>query len=186
MTQTLTCTECDAGTLHPAIWEGDFRHGGSMIHVSDLECYRCDMCAADPVFPEQIRRNQLKIADTKRRAEGLLTGHEVLSLREQLGLTQPEAAELFGGGVNAFSKYERGDVLQSVAMDRLLKAAAFFPDLLDFLRLEAGLANHSEQRSKATYGAGNRLPSPPAKWQPTPIRSKPVLISDRSWKREAA
>jgi len=112
-----------------------------MLHVADLECYRCDACGADPVFTDQIRRNQLKIADTKRAHDGLLTGAQIRGVRERLGLTQSQASEVFGGGANAFSKYERGDVMQSVAMDRLLKVADFVPGVMDFLRIEAGIAN---------------------------------------------
>ncbi|MBB1062085.1 type II toxin-antitoxin system MqsA family antitoxin [Marilutibacter spongiae] len=139
MTKTLTCTECGSGTLHPATWESDFRHGDVMLHVADLECYRCNMCGADPVFTDQIRRNQLKIADAKRVHDGLLTGAQIRAVRERLGLTQSQASEVFGGGANAFSKYERGDVMQSVAMDRLLKVADFVPGVMDFLRIEAGI-----------------------------------------------
>ncbi|TAN04138.1 MAG: type II toxin-antitoxin system MqsA family antitoxin [Rhodanobacteraceae bacterium] len=141
MTDELICSECGSGHLHPATWEGDFRHNGAQVHVTGLECYRCEACGADPVFTDQIRRNQLRIADAKRRADGLLTGAEVCKVRGHLGLSQQQASVLFGGGANAFSKYERGDVLQSVAMDRLLKAAAYVPGVLDFLKFEAGIAN---------------------------------------------
>jgi len=86
-----------------------------------LEGYCCDTCGADPIFRDQIKRNHLKIADAKRVADGLLVGEEIRRIRMRLKLTQREAAEVFGGGANAFSKYERGDVVQSVAMDRLLR-----------------------------------------------------------------
>jgi HTH-type transcriptional regulator/antitoxin MqsA len=133
------CEECGVGRLQPATWESDFKHGDGSVHVAGLECYRCDQCGADPVFTDQIRRNQLKITDARRRADGLLVGGEIRSVRDHLGLTQERAAMLFGGGANAFSEYERGDVRQSVAMDRLLKAAAFLPGVFGFLEFEAGL-----------------------------------------------
>src|SRR3546814_19359545 len=120
---SMICPSCELGNLVPSVFADDFRHNDSSVHVEGLECYVCDRCGADPVYPDQIRRNQLRIADAKRKAEGLLTGSEVRSIREYFGITQQEAATIFGGGANAFSKYERGDVLQSVAMDRLLKSA---------------------------------------------------------------
>jgi hypothetical protein len=48
-----------------------------------------------------------------------------------LDLTQANAAEIFGGGQNAFSKYERGEVVQSLAMDRILRFFAAAPDCFD-------------------------------------------------------
>lgn len=137
MTTTLkTCNECGEGRLHPSTWEGDFRHYDGTVHVTGLQCHRCDVCDADPVFPEQIAFNEKRIADAKRKETGRLAGREVRVLREQLGLTQQQAATLFGGGANAFSKYERGEVMQSLAMDRLMKAAAFVPGVLEFLEME--------------------------------------------------
>jgi HTH-type transcriptional regulator/antitoxin MqsA len=135
-----TCTECNRGTLHPSTWEADFRHGDAMVHVANLECHRCDNCGADPVFAEQIRRNQTKIADAKRLHDGMLTGTQIKAVRERFGLTQAQASAVFGGGTNAFSKYERGDVIQSIAMDRLIKIADVVPDAMAFLRDEAQLA----------------------------------------------
>ncbi|MBL0039623.1 MAG: type II toxin-antitoxin system MqsA family antitoxin [Xanthomonadales bacterium] len=140
MNMPLTCTECGIGTLSASTWEGDFRHGEATVRVTNLECFRCDACGADPVFAHQIRRNQLKIADAKRTADGLLTGAEIRAIRERLDLTQAQASEVFGGGANAFSKYERGDVTQSVAMDRLIKVADFVPGVIEYLRFEAGLS----------------------------------------------
>lgn len=59
--------------------------------------------------------------DRLRAKQGLLTGQEIQRIRNYFGLTQREAATLFGGGFNAFNKYESGEVLQSAAMDRLLR-----------------------------------------------------------------
>lgn len=138
MNQPLICTECGSGKLHPSTWEGDFRHGEVMVHVADLECYRCDECGADPVFTDQIRRNHRRVVDARRRFDGLLTGDEIRSIREALGLTQAQAGELIGGGPMAFSKYERGDVTQSVGMDKFLRVLAVYPFIVDTLRVMNG------------------------------------------------
>lgn len=134
--EKLTCPVCEEGQLHESHYEGDFKHNGKTVHVTDLECYRCDTCDADPVFEDQIRHNHRKIADEKRRIDGLLTGDEIKAIRERLGISQTEAADMFGGGANAFSKYERGDVLQSKAMDKLLRVAAHYPFINGILREE--------------------------------------------------
>jgi HTH-type transcriptional regulator/antitoxin MqsA len=74
------------------------------------------------------------MTDFYREADGLLTGNQIKAIRDDLGLTQAEAAKVFGGGKNAFTKYENGDVTQSVAMDKLIRTAYAVPAALDFLR----------------------------------------------------
>jgi len=78
----------------------------------------------------------VKAVAAKRRADGLLSPEEIRHAREALGLTQHKAAEVFGGGRNAFSKYERGEVAQSVAMDRLIRLCLAHPKMLSELMTE--------------------------------------------------
>lgn len=49
---------------------------------------------------------------------------------------------MFGGGPVAFSKYESDDVMQSDAMDKLLRLAAEVPAALDKLMSDAGVERH--------------------------------------------
>jgi HTH-type transcriptional regulator/antitoxin MqsA len=49
-------------------------------------------------------------------------------------LGQREAAELFGGGVNAFSRYETGKTRPPLALVKLLKVLDRHPELLDEVR----------------------------------------------------
>jgi HTH-type transcriptional regulator / antitoxin MqsA len=53
----------------------------------------------------------------------------VRAIREQCGLSQRDAARVFGGGIKAFEKYESGEVAPSSSMTRLLLLAARRPDL---------------------------------------------------------
>lgn len=124
------CPMCEAGTLTPITYSDQFLLKGGELAVDGLEGYECPNCGADPILKDQIRRNHLRIMDARRRADGLLTGSEIRTIRHSLKLSQQEASDLFGGGVNAFSKYERGDVVQSVAMDRLLRLVAQHPELM--------------------------------------------------------
>lgn len=139
MNASLHCPVCEEGLLTAVQFEDTFAHDGRNVRVQGLEGYRCSNCDAAPIFPDQIRRNQRRISDAKRQAYGLLSAAEVLAIRESLELSQQDAAQIFGGGVNAFSKYERGQTVQSVPMDRLLRLVGAHPWLLDFLRIQAGL-----------------------------------------------
>jgi len=58
----------------------------------------------------------------------------ILRVRRKLELDQREAAELFGGGVNAFSRYENGQAKPPLALVKLLKILDRHPDLLGEVR----------------------------------------------------
>jgi HTH-type transcriptional regulator/antitoxin MqsA len=55
--------------------------------------------------------------------------------RKKLGLTQREAGELFGGGVSAFSEYERGKTQPHKATLLLLRLLRAHPELLNEVRV---------------------------------------------------
>lgn len=184
MNEQLLCEECGKGHLQESTWEGDFRHGDGLVHVDRLECYVCDQCGADPVFTNQIRRNQLKIADAKRLADGLLTGADIHTLRQRLGLTQQEAAAVFGGGANAFSKYERGDVVQSVAMDRLLRLTGLAPFLLPVLRRMAGLETPATPDTPH-YEQNVTISVNDASYRSRTVRGEVVVVDVPQWQRAA-
>ncbi|MDP2786500.1 MAG: type II toxin-antitoxin system MqsA family antitoxin [Pseudomonadota bacterium] len=58
----------------------------------------------------------------------------ITSVRKKLALDQREAAEIFGGGVNAFSRYENGKTKPPLALVKLLKVLERHPDLLNEVR----------------------------------------------------
>jgi HTH-type transcriptional regulator / antitoxin MqsA len=58
----------------------------------------------------------------------------IVSVRKKLALDQREAAEIFGGGVNAFSRYETGKTRPPLALIKLLKVLDRHPELLNEVR----------------------------------------------------
>ena len=54
----------------------------------------------------------------------------ITTVRKKLHLDQRQAAEIFGGGVNAFSRYENGKTKPPLALVKLLKVLDRHPDLL--------------------------------------------------------
>ena len=138
--ETRTCPICEDGQLELRTHAATIRHNGEPLVIEEMEYCECPVCGADPVLVDQISRNELRVADAKRAAMGMLTSEEIRLVRRMLGITQREASMLFGGGANSFSKYERGVTLQSSSMDMLLKLLALRPDLL-------GLAGRLKGRS---------------------------------------
>lgn len=58
----------------------------------------------------------------------------IAAVRKKLSLDQKEAGELFGGGVNAFSRYENGKTKPPLALVKLLKLLDLHPELLSEIR----------------------------------------------------
>ena len=134
MKKTPDCPMC--ATPNP--WEAKcsnetYQYKGQKFSLSNTEYSVCRECGFDVVLPKQKRRNEARVRDEHRRIDGLLTGQQIKAIRERLGLSQAKAARLMGGGVNAFSKYERGEVTQSVAMNQLLLLLDAVPEALSTL-----------------------------------------------------
>jgi HTH-type transcriptional regulator/antitoxin MqsA len=81
----------------------------------------CEDCGEGFLTPEDLDATFIGQVEFKRQCDRLLSPSEVLEIRKTLGITQAQAGDLFGGGINAFSRYERGEVEQSRALDLLLR-----------------------------------------------------------------
>lgn len=137
--QSYLCPVCDTGSLISTTTSESFQYKGVEFVVADFKSSECGSCGEEVLTAEQSKFNDCLIRDEHRKIEGLLSGKEIKSLRKRLGLTQEAAATLFGGGANAFSKYERGEVIQSMAMNRLLRIVDDYPDNYSRLQAIAGL-----------------------------------------------
>jgi HTH-type transcriptional regulator/antitoxin MqsA len=58
----------------------------------------------------------------------------ITRVRKKFDLDQKEAGELFGGGINAFSRYETGKTRPPLALVKLLRVLDRHPDLIDEVR----------------------------------------------------
>lgn len=58
----------------------------------------------------------------------------IARVRRKLDLDQRQAAELFGGGVNAFSRYENGKTEAAAGLGQVAQAFHRHPDLLNEVR----------------------------------------------------
>lgn len=136
------CDECGSSDFEVHIEPDEFQRNGQSF-IADMEYSVCQQCGDEVIFTEQIKRNDCVLRDAWRKIDGLLTAQEIVALRNKLGLTQQEAAKVFGGGINAFSKYERSEVIQSIAMDKLMRLALEMPDVFLRLKQQAGLDQKS-------------------------------------------
>lgn len=101
-------------TILPAV-KGDF-------------CPACDEVVLNR--NESMRTGELMLEFNKQINASIVDPAFITRVRKKLKLDQREAAEIFGGGVNAFSRYENGKTKPPLALVKLLKVLDRHPDLL--------------------------------------------------------
>lgn len=135
------CPICEEGHLHPRVGSNSVEYQGQRANL-DLHFSVCDACGSEQAGATQLRINKRSMVEFRKKVDGLLTGSQVRSIRKNLGLSQAEAARVFGGGPVAFSKYESDDVTQSGAMDKLLRLSSELPSAFKILRRRSGVDSH--------------------------------------------
>jgi HTH-type transcriptional regulator/antitoxin MqsA len=93
----------------------------------------CDHCKEGVIGGEDRKATQKELQAFRSKVDGLLLPDQVKLIRETLDLTQQKAGALFGGGVNAFSRYERGETPIPQSLSQLLKLLYRHPILLNEL-----------------------------------------------------
>ena len=96
-------------------------------------CPACDEAILDAT--ESTRTSAAMLAFNKEVNASIVDPAFIANVRKKLALDQREAAELFGGGVNAFSRYENGKTKPPLALVKLLRVLDQHPELLDEIRV---------------------------------------------------
>jgi len=110
----------------PYIYKGETT---TIAAVTGDFCPACGEVISDMV--ESARTSALMLEFNKQVNASIVDPAFITSVRKKLALDQREAAEIFGGGVNAFSRYENGKTKPPLALVKLLKVLDRHPDLLD-------------------------------------------------------
>ena len=129
------CLQCDDGTLLV-----DERKDVTLTidtlcaSVSAVSGLHCPVCG-DIEFSDEpsSRRYSDALAALRVRADEFRRA-EIRATRKKLGLKQAEAGRLFGGGINAFSEYERGKTQPHKSTVLLLRLLNKHPELLGEVR----------------------------------------------------
>lgn len=130
------CPVCGSDHLVEVVRPEEFRYQGHTATIEDYRSFECQNCGE--AFPDQesVDRSEPILRDLHRQAERLLTSSEIRAIRLSLGFSQDDFGLLLGGGKKAFARYETGKVTQARAMDNLLRAVKFRPDILSVFESE--------------------------------------------------
>ncbi|AZF09241.1 hypothetical protein C4J93_1027 [Pseudomonas sp. R2-37-08W] len=113
------------------------RVNGMERRVDNLSGWECQQCGDGMHDPDSAERHGAA-GDELVHAARQMIGTEMKRIRRKLHLTQKETVELLsGGGHNAFSRYERGELLPSKPLVLLMRLLDRYPHLLADARILA-------------------------------------------------
>ena len=132
----MKCPACGAAKLVRDTRDQPYTYKGESTVIPDVTGDYCPACG-DAVLEmdESVRSSALMVKFNKQVNAAIVDPAFIASVRRKLELDQREAGEIFGGGVNAFSRYENGKTKPPLALVKLLKVLDRHPDLLDEVRV---------------------------------------------------
>ena len=130
------CPVCGGGPLRRETRETTFDYKDHQLSYDQPGLW-CDVCGEGLLEPSDKEATDSLVADFVAKIDGRLTTGDIRRIRKKLDLTQRQAGEIIGGGVNAFHRYERGKAYPTRGTENFLRLLDRHPNLLTELRSEA-------------------------------------------------
>jgi len=131
----MKCPVCAAAKLVHDTRDMPYIYKGESTVIPTVTGDFCPACGEVVLdMGESTRTSAAMLAFNKQVNASIVDPGFIASVRKKLALDQREAAEIFGGGVNAFSRYENGKTKPPLALVKLLKVLDRHPDLLNEVR----------------------------------------------------
>lgn len=131
----MKCPNCGAAELVHDTRNMHYVYKGETAVFESVTGDYCPVCEEAVLdVGEAARTSQMMVAFNKEVNASQVDPAFIAAVRKKLQLDQREAAEIFGGGVNAFSRYENGKTRPPLALVKLLRVLERHPELLDEVR----------------------------------------------------
>jgi HTH-type transcriptional regulator / antitoxin MqsA len=131
----MRCPVCSGAELVQDTRDIPYTYKGESTVIPSVTGDFCPACGEAVLEKGESRRvSALMLEFNKQVNASIVDPAFIASVRKKLDLDQREAAEIFGGGVNAFSRYENGKIKPPLALVKLLKLLDRHPDLLAEIR----------------------------------------------------
>lgn len=128
----MKCPVCGAAELIHDTRDLPYTYKGEITVISSVTGDFCPACAESVLDAAESDRVMQEMRAFSRQVNAAIVDPAfIASVRKKLALDQREAAEIFGGGVNAFSRYENGKTKPPLALVKLLKVLDRHPELLN-------------------------------------------------------
>ena len=131
----MKCPSCGTAKLIHDTRDVTYIYKGESTSIPDVTGDFCPACGEVVLNREHgDRYSELLAVHQKQVNAAYVDPSYIAKVRKKLDLDQREAAAIFGGGVNAFSRYENGKTKPPLALVKLLKVLDRHPDLLSEVR----------------------------------------------------
>ena len=132
----MKCPVCGAAELIADTRDLPYTYKGETTKIPGVTGEFCPACGESILHASESDRVMREMQAFTRKVNGAIVDPEFIArVRKKLSLDQREAAEIFGGGINAFSRYENGKTKPPLALIKLLKVLDQHPDLLDEIKV---------------------------------------------------
>jgi len=131
----MKCPVCGVAELVHDTRDMPYTYKGESTVIPSVTGDYCPACAEVVLDMAEAARYGLLVREFNKQVNAAFVQPEfITSVRKKLRLDQKEAAEIFGGGANAFSRYENGKTRPPLALVKLLRVLDRHPDLLAEVR----------------------------------------------------
>lgn len=131
----MRCPICEQAELVADTRDLPYTYKGESTTIPGVTGEYCPACGEAILDASESARASASMLEFNRQVKASIVDPEFISrVRKRLALDQREAAEIFGGGVNAFSRYENGKTKPPLALVKLLRVLDRHPDLLEEIR----------------------------------------------------
>ena len=131
----MKCPVCGAAELIHDVRDLPYTYKGESTFIPAVTGEFCPACAESILEAAESERVMREMRAFSKQVNAAIVDPDFITqVRKKLALDQREAAELFGGGVNAFSRYENGKTKPPLALVKLLKVLDRHPELLSEVR----------------------------------------------------
>lgn len=146
------CPICETGHLSDKEILAQFEYKGTTLDIPNYLVWECSECKERFVDRKTSKASGRLIRDFYRQVDGLLVASEIRRIRKfRLELSQDAASDLLGGGAKSFARYENSEVIQSVALDNLLRVLDAAPHMLKVIEDKNKPRHEIVHTATATY-----------------------------------
>jgi len=131
----MKCPSCARGRLVRDTRDIPYIYKGETTTIPAVRGDFCPACGESVLARSESSRVSAAMLEFNKQVNASIVDPAFISrVRKKLALDQRQAAAIFGGGPNAFSRYENGKTKPPLALVKLLMVLDRHPNLLDEVR----------------------------------------------------
>ena len=131
----MKCPSCGARKLVRNTRDIPYIYKGESTKIRAVRGEFCPACGESVLSAAEAKRVSAAMLEFNKRVNASIVDPGFIArVRKKLALDQRQAAAIFGGGANAFSRYENGKTKPPLALVKLLTVLERHPHLLNEVR----------------------------------------------------